>query len=78
MSVIASELGVCSVEGRIAVGFGLLDSTQQFLSSATHSLSADNFPSSKITRYRQGGKGSRLPVAVSLFVLVMLRRVLGF
>lgn len=77
MSVIASKLGVCSVEGRIAVGFRLLDSIF-FLSSATHSLSADSFPSSEIIRCRQGGKRSRLPVAVSLFVLVMLRRVLGF
>lgn len=57
MSVIPSELGVSSVEGRIAVGFGLLDSIQRFPSSVTHSLSANGFPSSQISCYRQGGKG---------------------
>lgn len=55
MSVIPSELGVSSVEGRIAVSFGFLDSIERFPSSAADSLYASGSPSSEISCHRQGG-----------------------
>lgn len=58
--MIPSELGVCSIEGRIAMGFGLLDPIRQFPSLATHSISADHFASSEIIRYI--GREGRLEV----------------
>lgn len=55
MSVIPSELGVSSVEGRIAVSFGFLDPIERFPSSADDSLYASGSPSSEISCHRQGG-----------------------
>ena len=79
MSVIPTELGVSSVEGRITVGFGLLNSIQRFLDQSPIAYPPMPFvlPRSLVIN-REGREEVGLPVAMSLFVLVMLRRVLGF
>lgn len=58
MSMIPSELGVSSVEGRIAVGFGFLDSMQRFPSSVAQSLYARGSPFFRDNLLRAGRERS--------------------
>jgi hypothetical protein len=88
MSVVSSELGVGSLERRVSVGLGLLDTAQDHIVSLFPLCRCPSClmisPDALLLDYNDFGVVVNLrnrfhvPVTVRLARLVVLRRVLGF
>lgn len=71
MLVVSSELWVCALQARVSVCLWLLDAVVE-LTVSTSALRVE------VHRAPRGHEKVGAPVPVSLFGLIVLRRVLGF